>query len=113
MNQEQHEKACQEKFGNPWPEVHFFLDQYFDQFRSMTHRYLLHHKQGVELVVEVFGEEARGPAEQHIELDWGFLPESWVELEKYCCPLSLEEGQAISWEMVRLYPNEYEIDQLG
>ncbi|SHJ16109.1 hypothetical protein SAMN02745165_01653 [Malonomonas rubra DSM 5091] len=103
MNQEQHEKACQEKFGRPWAEVHIFLDQYYELTRSMTHRVVLHHRKGIEIVVEAFGEEARGPAEQHIMLDLGFVPDSPDEMERFFCPLSPEEEDLILQKLEKLY----------
>jgi hypothetical protein len=103
MNQDQHEKICTEAFGQPFPEIHAFLDQYYAQFPGINHRRLLHHKRGVELVILEFGEEARGPAKQHIELDWGFLPESWEELDQHYFPLSIEEDEAIELELQKLY----------
>ncbi|SHJ18972.1 hypothetical protein SAMN02745165_01749 [Malonomonas rubra DSM 5091] len=103
MNQEQHEKACQEKFGQPWPEVHAFLDQYFDLARSMTHRVILHHRKGIELVVEKFGEAARGPAEQHVELDFGFIPDGPADMDKYFCPTSWEEERLVKEQIKALF----------
>ncbi|SHJ18912.1 hypothetical protein SAMN02745165_01747 [Malonomonas rubra DSM 5091] len=104
MNQQQYEKACFEKFGESWPEVHRFLDQYFDLTRSMSHRVILHHRQGIELVVAVFGEAARGPAEQHIELDFGFVAESPGDLEKYYYPTTDEEDQMIQDKIKEMSP---------
>ncbi len=105
MNQQQHEQACQEAFDAPFSEVHAFLDQYYSRFPGMNHRILLHHRLGIELVVRQFGEAARGPAEQHIRLDWGFIPESWEDLERHYFPLSLEEAANIEQELMRLYPD--------
>jgi len=104
VNQQQHEQACQQEFGHSFPDVHTFLDQYYPRFPGQNHRILLHHQLGVELVIKKFGEHARGPAEQHIKLDWGFLPKSWEELEQYWMPLSLEEEKAIELELEKLYP---------
>lgn len=106
MKQEEHERLCSETFGKPFAEVHAYLDQYYPMFRNNNHRLLLHHQQGIELVVERFGEEARGPAEQHIELDWGFVPTSCVELEKYFFPLSNEEEALLKRELHKLYENQ-------
>jgi hypothetical protein len=101
--QEEHEKACMEKFGESFAEVHAFLDQYYAQFPGTNHRRLLHHKRGVELVVRKFGEAARGPTEQHVELDWGWLPESWEDLDQHYFPLDIEEEVAMGQELLKLY----------
>ena len=104
MNQQQHEQACREEFGKPYSEVHEFLDRYYAEFRGINHRILLHHRLGIELAVQQFGEDARAPAEQHIRLDWGFIPNSWEDLDRHYFPLSIEEDVAIEQELMRLYP---------
>jgi len=106
MNQQRHEQKCLAKYGKPFAEVHRFLDQYSDLYRGFNHRYLLHHQRGVELVVQQFGEVARGPAEQHILLDWDFLPDSWEDLDKHYFPLSLEEDDLIKAEIKRLFAGD-------
>jgi len=74
----QHADACYKKFGNQYYEIHEFLDQFSQEFRGVEHRMFLHHKLGVDLVVQRFGEEARGPAELHIRQDTeGQLPDDW------------------------------------
>lgn len=103
MTLEEHERACACRFGQPHTEVHVFLDHYYREFRGNNHRLLLHHKKGVDLVVERFGEAARGPAEQHVLLDYGFVPESWEELENRFFPTSLEEEAAVAAELQKLY----------
>lgn len=105
MDQKAHENACIKEFGEPYSEVHAFLDQYYVRFPGFNHRLLLHHRLGIEKVVERYGEEARAPAEQHIRLDWGFLPGSWEDLDRYYFPLSIEEGVAIEEELLKLYPD--------
>ena len=54
---------------------------------------------GVELVVQKYGEEARGLAEQHIELDFGFIPENWTDIDDYYFPLNIEEDEQIQTEL--------------
>lgn len=72
-----HGKICLEKFGDKFTLVHEYLDQYFAEF-GPAHRGLLHHQQGVELIVEKFGEVCRRAAEQHIKDDTqGYIPPDW------------------------------------
>lgn len=103
MNQSQHEKACRERFGEAFPEVHAFLDQYFKLTRSMSHRVILHHQRGIEMVVQKFGEEVRGPAEQHIEMDLGYIPEDHHDMERFYCPTTQEEDDLIKEQLNLLY----------
>ena len=103
MKQAEHEKHCEEQFGKAFSRVHAFLDQYATRFRGINHRRLLHHRLGVERVVAQFGEEARGPAEQHIQLDFGFVPENLVDIDDYYFPLTIEEDDEINAELERLY----------
>jgi hypothetical protein len=81
MHRTDHEAKITQLFGEPWTDVHVWLDQYFGNFGPI-HRRLLHHQLGVELAVKLFGEGARGPAEQHIRDDLQLddaeaLPEDW------------------------------------
>lgn len=78
MELKYHEDRCLDKFGNKFTHVHLFLDRYFKKY-GPSHRALLHHKVGVNVVVSHFGEAARGPAELHIRDDTrGKLPDDWA-----------------------------------
>ncbi|MGV8058588.1 MAG: hypothetical protein AB2L12_11270 [Smithellaceae bacterium] len=67
---EQHCTKCQQILGEPFPEVHLWLDEYFGQFPYGTrHRHLRHHRQGIEKVRKKFGERAALAAEIHIRQD--------------------------------------------
>lgn len=46
-------------------EVHVFLDQFSPAF-GLAHRQIFHHKEGVEWICKIFGEESRWIAEKHI-----------------------------------------------
>jgi len=70
MTHQQHEQESLAEYGQPFSEVHIFLDQYYSRFLGTNHRILLHHRRGIELIVQQFGESDRGPVEQHIRLDW-------------------------------------------
>lgn len=97
-----HEKSSLEIFGSPFTEVHIFLDSYSKKYRGFSHRILLHHRLGVELCVEKFGEQARAAAIQHITEDLGFVPDSWKDLEKFYFPL-LDEEILQYQDLVELY----------
>jgi len=74
VNREEHARSCEAAFGNPFTEVHDFLDQYSKAFPGQ-HRKLYHHRQGLALVAELFGPEAVKAAERHILEDEGVIPE--------------------------------------
>ncbi len=75
MNLKAHQKSCRELLGDPFTEIHQFLDQYSDpSYPVHLHRRILHHQRGVELIVEKFGEIARCPTVLHI-MDDGLVRE--------------------------------------
>jgi len=66
-----HDTHCKEtlgKLGFRYDEVHRYLDSYFILF-GYAHRFMLHHKEGVEEVRRQFGEKAALVAELHIKAD--------------------------------------------
>jgi hypothetical protein len=65
-------------FGRRADEIHSFLDQFWTKYRISPRR-LLHHRLGIKLIVEKFGEEAWGAAELHIVDDEGRVPETWLD----------------------------------
>ena len=78
----EHCADCQKLLGQPFEEVHAFLDQFFPIY-GLGHRRLLHHQRGVELIVKKFGEAARSAAELHILRDLApknELGQDWQEL---------------------------------
>ena len=62
--------------GNDWDKVHAWLDGLaWTTFPSMEHRKERHHKEGVEEVRRMWGDEAAKAAELHILSDiavWGW-----------------------------------------
>jgi len=73
-----HCEDCAKALGNPWPEVHKFLDQYAGKVPGelANHRVELHHKNGIAMVRAKWGDEAAKAAEIHIREDFmGELPE--------------------------------------
>lgn len=87
-----HSATCLRLLGLEFKEVHAFLDQFFPKY-GMSHRCLLHHQLGVEILAAQFGEESRPAAELHIiedlrpgvelDQDWQNLksqiPRSWKD----------------------------------
>ena len=48
--------------------IHIFIDQYWDEFKE-DHRVILHHKKGIDFLINKFGEESRWVIEQHLKDD--------------------------------------------
>ena len=69
----EHMESCRKKFGKPFEEVHRYLDQWHGMFGG-RHRFMLHHKEGVEDVRKTWGDEAAAAAEDHIMLDCNGIP---------------------------------------
>lgn len=70
MNFENHCQECIEKLGKPYEEVHNWLDEFCksDKYK-MRHRKVRHHLEGINKVINLFGEEAGKAAKIHIESD--------------------------------------------
>lgn len=113
MKREDHEKATFEVFGKPFSEVHAFLDQFHVQFPGGNHRRVLHHMRGVDLVEQHFGKAARGPAILHIYDDFGFLPESWTDLDDYFVPLREGEEEEMEQLIIKLFGDLDKQDEKG
>ena len=101
MDKQYHENSCLYSFGKKFTHVHLYLDRYFRKYGA-SHRALLHHKQGVALVVELFGEAARGPAELHIKDDVRCVPDDcgWYGDPFF---LKLELYDSFERELQKLY----------
>lgn len=70
MKRSEHESECLEKLGKPFAEVHKWLDQFAGRPEcGMRHRKKLHHKAGIELARELFGDEGAEAAKLHILAD--------------------------------------------
>ncbi len=108
MHEKEHAENCFERCGRRFSHVHAFLDQYYQDFGA-SHRCLLHHKKGVDLIAKKFGEEAREPAKQHILEDLPLatdIPEDW---HFYGDPifLKLEDYGRFRLEFKMLYPDDF------
>lgn len=70
MKFEEHCKQCTEILGEPFPEVHKWLDYYFMKFPySDRHRRKRHHKAGIADVEKKWGHEAAKAAYLHVISD--------------------------------------------
>ena len=78
MRFEEHCLECIAEFGNPYQEVHKWLDEFagFKKYK-MKHRQIRHHLEGIEKVKELFGERAGEAAKMHIISD--LKEEGWTE----------------------------------
>lgn len=65
-----HERECVEALGEPWTQVHEWLDAYFAEMGPL-HRRMRHHREGVEEVRHLWGDAAARAAEIHILADCG------------------------------------------
>lgn len=82
MRREEHEEESVRAFGKPYTEVHAFLDQFAGKPEcGMRHRKKLHHLKGIELVREMYGDEAAEAARLHIISD--LRQEGWEEIDPF------------------------------
>jgi len=76
--EEEHCRRCEEVLGEPFPDVHRWLDEFFGRPPwGSQHRFLRHHRQGVEEVRRMWGDRAAQAAELHIRQD--LTEEGWPE----------------------------------
>jgi hypothetical protein len=75
------EKHCEESirlFGQPFEEVHRWLDKFQGTPKyGMRHRRVRHHEAGIQEAIRIFGEKAGLVARQHIISD--LKEEGWTE----------------------------------
>ena len=70
MKFEDHCKECINKLGKPYEEVHRWLDALAGQSPwGMKHRKFRHHEEGLNIIEEMFGKEARRAGYLHIVSD--------------------------------------------
>jgi hypothetical protein len=100
-----HEKSCVKTFGNPFSEVHLFLDSFSRKYRGFSHRVLLHHSLGVELCVKKFGCQAGAAAIQHIMDEMGMVAGCWEEVETNYYPMLDDEALQYQ-DMIDLHGEE-------
>ena len=67
---EEHCQDCIKELGEPFPQVHIWLDQYFILLRH-KHREVRHNSESVEEIRKMWGDMAAKAAEIHIKKDYG------------------------------------------
>ena len=74
----EHEKDCIQKLGEPFMEVHRWLDEFAEKFPVSIfqdqHRKYRHNDAGVEEIRRKWGDRAAEAAEIHIKRDCGNIP---------------------------------------
>ena len=80
---EEHCRECERKLGEPFPQVHIWLDEFFGKgiykLRIEEHRRERHHQEGIEEVRRAWGQKAAEAARLHIITDMGVvLPRSVI-----------------------------------
>jgi hypothetical protein len=69
----QHEKDCVRFVGQPWTQVHEWMDECFRELGA-THRKARHHWEGIRHAEELFGLGARSAALIHVLRDCHYVP---------------------------------------
>lgn len=84
---DQHCAEASQQFGQPFAEVHLWLDEFAGQPpHGMRHRKKRHHLAGIEEVRKLWGDEGAEAARQHIITDLKL--EGWRESD----PFPKDEG---------------------
>ena len=79
---EEHCRECQEALGNPFVEVHVWLDAFAGTPEyGMRHRCVRHHEAGIREAIDLFGEEGGKAARLHIIAD--LKMEGWTERDPF------------------------------
>lgn len=76
MTIEEHCRQSIEYFGEPFAEVHRWLDAFAGK-TPFRHRRLRHHTEGIRQVIAMYGEKAGKAARLHIIAD--FKEEGWAK----------------------------------
>lgn len=69
MNFKEHCDHSRQELGSSGEIYHKWMDQYFEQYGDQ-HRAILHHREGIEIGVQIFGEAARPFLELHVRDDY-------------------------------------------
>ena len=78
MTFEEHCEESKKLFGNPYEEIHRWLDEFMGAPGiGMKHRKFRHHQEGTMRVEKLLGKEAVKVAKQHIISD--LKEEGWIE----------------------------------
>jgi len=81
----EHCLECKEKIGDPFPQVHKWMDEYFALLHfDVKHRDVRHHEKGIEEVQRMWGDEAAKAARIHIQRDFdGWVPKDSKEVQEW------------------------------
>ena len=81
----EHCNDCIAELGEPFGEVHNWLDEFFVRLGcSVKHRDVRHHEDGVEEVRARWGDRAAEAAIIHIRRDFkGWLPKNSLEVQEW------------------------------
>jgi len=80
---QQHCRECKKEMGTPWMKVHEWLDEFAKEQGAPKHRRMRHHKEGVEEVRDMWGDEAAKAAEIHIRRDLFFYGNDIPSKDEY------------------------------
>lgn len=79
---ERHCRESIETFGEPFAEVHKWLDEYAGTPEyGFRHRRKRHHEKGIQAVIDLFGQRAGEVARKHIISD--LKEEGWKEGDRF------------------------------
>ena len=93
----EHAKDCKDQLGKDWIVVHHWLDELAGIYWPwMGHRVHRHHKEGIEIIRQKWGDEAAKAAEIHILRDEGVILSEKEIHERY--GLEMEEIKKIDKE---------------
>ena len=80
----EHVKDCEEQLTKGWNVVHQWLDELAGIYWPWKgHRIHRHHKEGIEIVRQKWGDEAAKAAEIHIKKDEGDIPSEEEIYKRY------------------------------
>jgi len=75
MKYKEHCAECEAKLGKQWNIIHRWLDEYAKIYwPDMVHRVHRHHKEGIEEVRKMWGDEAAEAAILHVKADFEGFP---------------------------------------
>ena len=75
MNRKAHCEDCIKALGEPFEQVHKWMDGLFDyRTKQLRHRIFRHNRKGIEEVRKMWGDKAAEAARRHIIVDFG-LPD--------------------------------------
>jgi len=110
MKRAEHCKECLEKMGNEWEHIHRWLDATArDYFPWAGHRQIRHHKEGVEQIRRLWGDEAAKAAEMHIISDEGKVSSAEDMKKRYGrSPFTCDNGEYPHYEDESIRPKGWD-----